>query len=153
MYYPKELEFTDIEEHFMLKQMQYDPPQQEVKDIMDYLDISDYKIKDFKDMRHLRNVILNFVNTDVNVAVTDTITYEEQIILEKKIENRKKYRTKVISDYGIEYCFSESDSFVLIAYGGVLFQDVMYYTDAEMNDRNYIVVDNTVVYLDTLKEI
>ena len=94
MYYPKELEFTETEEHFMLKQMQYEPPQQEVKDIMDYLDIQDYSIGDFKDMGHLRRVIMNLINDDVHVAITDVITFEEQKDLERKIEKRKQYRNK-----------------------------------------------------------
>ena len=151
MNYPIELEFTETEERVMGLKVEFISPREEIEDTLEFLEIN-HKIKDFRDMLHLKNIFINLVNENPAHATTivDDLSFEEKVALGVKIENRKKYRKKP-KGWDIKWIEGEGHRINLMI-NGMYLENVDFSYD--MDDvRPYIVIDHTVVYLDDLEKI
>lgn len=61
------------------------------------------------------------------------------------IEDLKNHNNLSYNDYG--------DDYVTVLHNGMLVDDVEVFTDRENSNREYVVINNEIIYLDTIKKI
>lgn len=67
------------------------------------------------------------------------------MIKDLTIENLKNYDNLSYSDYG--------DDYVTVLHNGMIVDDVEVFTDRENSNREYVIINYEIIYLDTIRKI
>ena len=90
MIYPKELQLTELEEHYILARLDFLSPSETLQEII-YC-INDGSLKSYEDKDDLEQCIREESKYFEEGTIDILMTNEEKDVLKKKLENRKAYR-------------------------------------------------------------